>query len=442
MTARTRRALGAAVTLGLAVAALAAGQDPVRDRDAVRSALAAGEHARAVSLALAALDAEPADPELRFLLARAYAYSGRWDEAGSLVGGLLAERPEDADALLLEARLFAWRGDFDGAELRFRRALALDPGSAEARTGLADLAAWRGRPDEALALCRQALEIDPLNAGALFRSGTILVGRGDYGRGRALLAKAVALEPGNADYARALGGAVPPLAPRTEVWLAGRRESWSDGRADARDLGLAALFGLFGDRARVVVEVGRAWRAGGHDDRLRVEAYPRLWRGAYGYFDVGLAPGAEFLPRSSFHAEVFQRLPAGIEASLGARRMRFAGSAVSLVTASAAAYAGPFYPYLRAYWADAGDGTETTWMAGLRGYLSDRSYAWASFGRGARSLDTGSYEEVLAGPARFAEAGFDVCVSRTVKLRAYLSRRREADGTSSTALALVTGYRF
>lgn len=429
----------AAVALGLAIAA-AAGF--AQDREEIRRIIGSGAYEKAVSLALQALEGDPADAEVRFLLARAYSYSGRWDDAEAVLGEILAGRPADTEALLLKARILSWRNDFDAAELLFRRVLALEPGSADARAGLADLASWRGRYDEALTLARQALDLDPLHAGALFRTGSILLWQGDYGRARGYLARAVELEPRNRDFARALAGAAPPLAPRTEIWIAGRRESWSDDRDDYADLGLSALFGVFDDRARILVKVNRAWRAGGRDDQIGLEAYPRLWKGAYGYLDLSLAPEAEFVPASSLHFEIYQSLFTRFEVSLGARRMNFPANGVSLVAASAAAYWGRFYPNVRLFWADSDAGTEMTWMAGLRGYFSGESYAWAAFGRGTRSFETGSVEEILAGPAWFAEAGFDVYVSRTIKVRAYLSRRREAGGPSSVAFALVTGYRF
>jgi hypothetical protein len=98
---------------------------------------------------------------------------------------------------------------------------------------------------------------------------------------------------------------------------------------------------------------------------------------------------------------------------------------------------------VRVYQADLpGGATEFTWMAGLRRYLAEASYLWAGFGHGARSFETGTVEEVLAGPAWFAEAGFDIYILRDIKLRGYLSRRKETGGPSSTALALVAGYRF
>jgi hypothetical protein len=81
-------------------------------------------------------------------------------------------------------------------------------------------------------------------------------------------------------------------------------------------------------------------------------------------------------------------------------------------------------------------------MAGLRRYFAGASYVWAGFGRGARSLDTGSVEEILAGPAWFFEAGFDVYALRNVKLRGYVSRREGIGGADSTAVSLTAGYRF
>ncbi len=246
----------------------------------------------------------------------------------------------------------------------------------------------------------------------------------------------------NADFRRALDRAVPLFVRRAEVWLYGRNEHWSDGRSDYGDLGLAVLFGLFDDRAKFVAKMGRSWRAGGNDDQIGLEAYPRLWKGAYGYFDLSLAPEPNTSPSSSVHAEIYQALLTRYEVSLGLQRTGSAAGAVSMAVASAAAYWGAWYPNVRVMWADAGAGTAFTWMAGLRRYFAGASYAWAGFGRGARSLETGSIEEILAGPAWFFEAGFDVYVLRDIKLRGYASRREGIGGADSTAFSLVVGYRF
>ena len=431
-----------AAAVGLLAVLTTAGASRAQSRDGVRQALAAGAYDRAVALALEALAARPADDDVRFLLARAYAYSGRREEAEAVLGGLLAAHPADGDLIVFKARLLSWRNDLDGAEKAFRLALELQPRSADAKAGLADLAAWRGDTDAALVYCRGALDLDANHAGALFRVGSILLWRGDYGRARGYLARAAELEPLNKDYTRALAGAAPVFARKAEVWLSGRQEHWNDGRPDDREAGLSGLFSLLRDRARLVVKAGRLWRGGAADDRAGIEIYPQLWKGAYGYLDLGLAPKAAFGPSSSFHLEVYQSVLKKLEFSLGARRMSFAAGGVTVLAASAALYAGAWYPNVRVHWADAGTRPELTWMAGCRRYLADTSYLWLTAGRGSRSLETASAEEILAESAWFFEAGFDLYVLRDIKLRGYVSRRRESGGPSSTAVALVAGYRF
>jgi len=431
-----------AVIVAISLLSAAAGAVCAQDRDEIRRAIGSGAHDKAISLALEALRENPADVELRFLLARAYAYSGRWDEAEETLDRLLAEHPADTDYLVFKARLLCWRGDFAGAESVFRRALELTPRSADALAGLADLASWKGEDDVSLVYCRQALDLDPNHAGALFRIGAILLRQGNYGQARGYLARAVELEPQNKDFARALDNAAPLFARRTEVWLSGRNEHWSDGRPDYSDLGMSFLLGLFADRAKLVVKANRSWRAGGHDDQLGLEVYPHLWKGAYGYVDLSVSPKADFAPSTAFHLEIYQSLLARFEVSLGARRMNFPGGGVSIYAASAAGYFGRFYSSLRFYSADHATGTEFTWMANLRRYFAADGFVWAGLGHGSRSFEAGSIEDILARPSWFAELGCDVYLLRNVKLRGYLARRKESGGPSSTSFALVTGYRF
>jgi YaiO family outer membrane protein len=428
--------------LGLAFALVWAGPASAQGRDDIRQALVSGAYDRAVALALDVLRGEPANDEVRFLLARAYAYSGKRDEAEAVLGELLAAHPADSDLLVFKGRLLCGRNDLDGAERTFRRALEIQPRSADALAGLADLASWRGDYDAALVYSRRALDLDANHAGALFRTGSVLLWQGDYGRARGYLARAAELEPQNKDFARALAAASPVFGRKTEVWLSGRNEHWSDGRNDYRDLGLSGLFGLFHDRARIVVKAERLWRAGGSDDRGGLEIYPHLWKGAYAYLDLAVAPRAEFAASSSFHLEVYQSAFKKAEFSLGARRMAFAASHVTVLVGSAALYAGSWYPSVRVHWADTVAGTQFTWMAGLRRYLANASYLWAAAGHGSRAMDTADANEVLERPAWFAEAGLDVYIFRDIKLRSYLSYRKETDGPSSLAIALTTGYRF
>ena len=185
-----------------------------------------------------------------------------------------------------------------------------------------------------------------------------------------------------------------------------------------------------------------AWRFGGHDDRFGLEAYPRLWKGAYAYVDLNISPGGGFSPNLSIHGEVFQSVLPWLEISLGARRMAFESEGVTMLAGSLGAYWGRFYPTLRTFVTFGGGGTEFTWLAGLRRYLGRTSFAWAGLGHGARALEGISIGDVLGERSWLAELGADVTLLRHVRLRAVLSLRRESTGLASTVFSAVAGYRW
>ncbi len=424
--------------LALSSAVAQEGQRPER----IRRAIDSGEFDAAAALCLEGLRAKPGDPELRFLLARSQAFAGRWDEAEETLGLLLEEYPENTDFVLFEARIQGWKKNYGLAEAGFLKVLETNPGNGEALVGLADLHAWRGDWDSALGVCRRALAADSGNAAVLFRMGTIHLRRGEIGEARAFFRKAVESEPSNEEYARAANEASLSSPGRTEFWLAARTEGFNDGRTGYSDLEAAFKLGVFDDRAQVILKAARAWRFGGHDDRFGIEAYPRLWKGAYGYVDLIFSPGGGFSPHSSLHGELFQSALPWLEVSLGARRMAFEGGAVTMLAGSVGAYWGRLYPSVRTFVTFGAGATEFTWIASLRRYFGGTGYAWAGLGHGARSLEGVSIDDVLGERSWLTELGADVTVLKHVRLRAVLTLRRESTGLSSTALAAVAGYRW
>ena len=434
------RALVAVFLSALAVSAVMAQED--RKSERVRRALDSKEFETAVSLCVEGLRENPEDFDLRFLLARSYAYGGRWDEAEATLDHLLAEDPDNGDLVLFKARILGWRKKYTEAEAGFRRVLDRDPGNGEALAGLADLYSWQGDWNKAMVTCRHALAADPQNAAVNFRMGTIHLRRGEQGEARIFFRRAAGIDPLNAEYVRAAKNVPLFSAGRLEFRLAGRNESWSDGRPDYSDLEAAFKFGVFDDRAQVILKAARAWRFGGHDDRFGIEAYPHLWKGAYGYFDLNLSPAGGFSPNSSFHAEVFQSVLSGLEVSFGARRMTFGSGGVSMLAGSLGAYWGRYYSSLRTFVAFGDGETEFTWIAGLRRYFGRASFAWASAGHGSRSFEAVSIGDLLGERSWLCEAGADITVLRHVRLQGYLALRRESTGLTSTALSLLAGYRW
>jgi YaiO family outer membrane protein len=230
--------------------------------------------------------------------------------------------------------------------------------------------------------------------------------------------------------------------PRTEFWLAGRNESFNDGRSDYSDLEAVFKFGIFDDRTQLILKAARAWRFGGHDDRFGIEAYPHLWKGAYGYVDLLLSPAGGFSPNSSLHLEIYQSLLTRLEVSLGARRMSFESGGVTMLVGSLGAYWGRFLPSLRIFMAFGDGETSFTWIAALRRYFGRASFAWAGLGHGSRSVEAVSIGDLLGERSWLAEVGADVAFLRHLRLQGILTLRRESTGLSSAAFSLIAGYRW
>jgi predicted O-linked N-acetylglucosamine transferase (SPINDLY family) len=130
----------------------------------VRSLLAAeaGQAARALELADAAVRAEPS------------------------VGRYHAARGDALRAL----------GRLDEAEAAFARALELDAGSCEAHGGLGNVLALRGRIDDAIDAYREAIRLDPSYHKAQNNLGNALMKKGDLAGAVACFEAALAARPG------------------------------------------------------------------------------------------------------------------------------------------------------------------------------------------------------------------------------------------------------
>ena len=106
--------------------------------------------------------------------------------------------------------------------------------------------------------------------------------------------------------------------------------------------------------------------------QIEGEWYPVLGRGSYAY--VGYAVGLKApYPRHRGGIEYFTALPSAFEASLGVRSYVFRdGRTVTLLTGSAAKYAGNFWISLRPFVSVNLSGTSASVLVNGRYYLGDR----------------------------------------------------------------------
>src|SRR3954452_10207841 len=161
---------------------------------APRSALDAGDLARAESAARAVLQQDPSHGSALHLLGRIAMSSGRGPEAVDLLRRAVAAAPDLAAAHADLGRLLAGANPLDAAAASLRAAVALKPTDTDlSDLGYVLLAA--GHADESVEVLHRALELNPTYVLAHCNLGAAERGRKNYGQAAAHYAKAASLNP-------------------------------------------------------------------------------------------------------------------------------------------------------------------------------------------------------------------------------------------------------
>lgn len=138
----------------------------------------------------------------------------------------------------------------------------------------------------------------------------------------------------------------------------------------------------------LVGRVNHAERFGRGGYQVEADAYPRLARRLYAYLNAGFSDAPVF-PGRRYGGELYASLPRAVEASLGARRLEFTQTEVTIYTGSLGKYAGNYYLSARPYVTPREDGTSVSGSVLVRRYFSSaQSYATFVAGAGSSSTDS------------------------------------------------------
>jgi tetratricopeptide (TPR) repeat protein len=194
--------------------------------------IAAGDFARAATVAAEAQAQHGDDPRFPRLRAQALVHGGDVTRALAVLEPTAKAFPKDAATQLQLADLYNDAGRDADAERTLRQLLEVEPGSAQVLNYLGYLLAERGRQlDEAVRLVERALDLEPGNPYYLDSLGWAHFRRGDLDAAEKYLAPAAQKLPRNAEVQNHLGD------------LLARRGRW----AEAIDAWTRALDGDGGD---------------------------------------------------------------------------------------------------------------------------------------------------------------------------------------------------
>ena len=286
-----------------------------------------------------------------FLHARSVAFSGEREKARDICLEILKSKPNYYDASVLFARTLAWDRDYDSARVVLNHVLQQRFGYRDAIDALADIEMWTGNPEEAIRLCNIGLSFNENDKGLLLKKARAQARLGDNESAKITLDKILELDPENEEALKILNtlniGSFMPFNERDYLLTdySGdfhrtpyKRRFHSAGIGYGKRMGFGPLIGR--------INFAQNWiNDNPIEDRLSLqfdlESYPRLSSSNYLYVNYAYGMGRSF-PTHRAGLELFQKLPAKFEASLGTRYLYWNDSFFF--------YTGSLGKYYRAYW--------------------------------------------------------------------------------------------
>jgi YaiO family outer membrane protein len=253
---------------------------------------------------------------------------------------LIQQYPNDPDHWLQRGLAQARQGLWMPAAQDLEKAVSLAPAYADAWSALADVYRWSDRAAAAadayarLALLRpDEAQVQVLRTRSLARVAELQATQLAQNQTPDLVAnKEVALSP------ETLNQVTPSDAYK---WaLSGGLYSGTTGSSTARENSLALRH--YSELGSIAVERLSLRRFGDSDIAWAVDAYPRLWQGAYANLRYQSAESSALYPKRSWRAELYQNISGGWELALSRDFLGF-GSGVRIDGVSAGKYWGNFF---------------------------------------------------------------------------------------------------
>jgi YaiO family outer membrane protein len=263
---------------------------------------------------------------------------------------LIQQYPNDPDHWLrrglAQARLSLWTPAAQDLE----KAVSLAPGYADAWSALADVYRWSDQPAAAAdAYARLAVlrpddaQVQVLRARSLAAVAELEAAQLAQQQARVWVANKETVST-SAEVPRQ--GALSPetlnqVTPSDAYkWaLSGGLSSSASGSSKARENSLALR--RYGELGSIAVERLSLRRFGDSDTAWAVDAYPRLWPGAYANLRYQYAESSALYPKRSWRAELYQNISGGWELAASRDFLGF-GSGVRIDGVSAGKYWGNF----------------------------------------------------------------------------------------------------
>jgi YaiO family outer membrane protein len=323
--------------------------------------------------------AQSESPDELFQRARKLAINGQRKEAMEICQTLLERNADDFDTRILLGRLHAWNGAYELARKELHKVVAARPDYADGRDALIDVELWSDNSPVALRLCDEGLDREPNNETLHYKKARALYGLSKTGEAVAAVKKALQVNPQYKEarqFLDQLQDSEKLYAAKVEYSYEAFDKTFDPWHMVSVSLSRSLPFGT------LIGRVNSARRFGASALQWEMDAYARLREGSYAYLNAGVSDSAIF-PKARFGAEVYQKLPAGFDASIGFRRLHFANDKVMIYTGSVGKYVGNYLFQFHPFITPGRLGTSFSGNVLVRKYFADtNNYATLSYGAG------------------------------------------------------------
>ncbi len=309
----------------------------------------------------------PAEADDGVTRARARAVAGRRGEAIELLEKHLAASPGDSDARVLLGTVLSWEGRYDEARRELDAILAESPTHGDALPAMINVELWSDHPDRAEELASRALRNRPNDTGMLLARARALSALTRLTEARDTLDRLLVVDPGN-EPARQMRRSLQASLRFWQVRLGSSYEAFSDHRVAWREWQVSV--GRTTPIGAILFKGSRAERFGREDGQFEFEMYPRLRPGTYAYVAGAYSPNALLYPEYRCAADLYQRLGAGFEGSVGFRRLGF-GRGVNIYVGSLSKYYGNWLFTGGAFVLPDSAGTSRSYHGSFQRYFGD-----------------------------------------------------------------------
>ena len=278
--------------------------------------------------------------------ARQLLNSGRLAEAIEAYSQRLQASPGHVDWLLMRGLAYSRTGQWSLAIQDLEAASERAPRYVDVWTALGNVYRWNDRPADAARAYARWVDLEPQNVSARVLLGRMLMDTGDIA-GAQQQAQAARAAGGTPDelspLASALHRATQANAPaagghRWGLSYSNSNTTTSIGQAHEQTLSLRR----YTEYGSIAVEQLHLQRYGQSDRAIAIDAYPRLWQGAYANLRYQGSDSASLYPQTAWRAELYQGLGNGWEGAVSHDHLGF-DSVVRIDGVAMARYWGNFY---------------------------------------------------------------------------------------------------